>query len=392
MGAQRVVVVGGGIAGAATCWSLAREHGVEAVLIERERQPGAHSTARNAAILRTAIRDPLLHALARESARFYREPPPGFAAHRLLRPCGVYLGAPEEAAAELAAWAGDPACAGDAREVPAARLREAWPLLAPGIARCWLSQEDGVIDTHALLHGFLRQAREAGAELRTGVGAVDLLRDRDGAVRGVRAIGPALPVPEAIEADAVVLAGGGWAAEPAAAAGLTLELQPRRRHLLVTAPLAEVKPEAPVAWFFGEELYFRPESGGLLISVCDEQEVEPPAGERADAAVLEVFAHKLRRWLPGCVDAPVTQLLAGMRTFAADRRFVLGPDPRAAGLHWAAALGGHGISCAYAAGRIAAASAAGAPPPSVHAEAFSPARLLSGAAARTERADASLPA
>jgi len=392
MGARRIVVVGGGIAGAATCWSLARDHGVETVLIERERQPGAHSTARNAAILRSAISDPLLHALARASARFYRDPPQGFATHRVLRPCGVFLCAPAEAAEELAAWTEDPACAEGACEVPVARLREAWPLLAPGIARCWRSETDGVLDVHAILQGFLNGAREAGGELRTGVAAVDLLRDRDGRVCGVRAIGPGLPVPEAIEADAVVLAGGGWAAEPAAAVGLPLPLHPRRRHLLVTSPIAAVNPAAPVTWIFGEEFYFRPESGGVLLSACDEQDVEPALGERTDPAVFDEFARKTRRWLPGCADAPVRHVWAAMRTFADDRRFVIGPDPRAQGLYWAAALGGHGISCGYEVGRMAAAWAANAPPPLARAEGFLPARLLIPAPAKTTPSDASLPA
>jgi D-arginine dehydrogenase len=392
MAARRIVVVGGGIAGAAVCWHLAREHGAHVVLLERERRPGTHASARNAAILRSAIRDPQLHALAAASARFYRAPPPGFAPHRLLRDCGVFLAAPAEAADELAAWAQDPECAAGAREVPVARLREAWPLLAPDVARCWWLADDGVVEVHALLHGFLAGASAAGAEVRTGAAVVDLLRDRDGAVCGVRAIGPGLPVPETLEADAVVLAGGGWAAEPAACAGLPLALHPRRRHLFVTAPLAAVRPDAPVVWLFGEEFYFRPEAGGLLLSGCDETEVEPAHGERSDPAAPAEAARRLARWLPGCAGAPFARASAAMRTFAPDRRFVLGPDPRAPGLHWAAALGGHGISCAYEAGRIVAAAAAGAAPASADAECFAPARLLNGAAARTAPASASLPA
>lgn len=392
MAARRIVVVGGGIAGAATSWHLARQHGAEVVLIERERRAGAHSTTRNAAILRSAIRDPMLHALARASARFYREPPAGFAPHRLLRRCGVFLGAPADAAGGLAEWIEDPARAEGAREVPPARLRESWPLLAHGLSRCWWLEDDGVLDVHALLHGFLSGAREAGAEVRTGVAAVDLLRDRDGAVAGVRAIGPALPVPEAIEADAVVLAGGGWAAEPAAAAGLPLALHARRRHLTLTAPIAAVRPDAPVVWIFGDECYFRPEAGGLLYSGCDEAEVEPRDGELADPAALAASARKVARWLPACADAPVARAFAGMRTFAPDRRFVIGPDPRARGLHWAAALGGHGISCAFETGRIAAASAAQDAASSEAIAAFLPERLFNAAPASTTPASASHPA
>lgn len=390
--ARRIVVVGAGIAGAATAWHLARDHGAEVVLVERERHPGTRSSARNAAILRPAIPDPALHALAAESARFYAHPPPGFAAHALLRACGVALCADDAAFSGAAAWLGDPARAGAARELAPERLRAWWSGLADGVARCWLDEGGGVLDVHALVHGFVAGARRAGAELRAGCGAVDLLRDGGGAVTGVRVVGARAPLPEAIEADAVVLAGGGWAAEPAAAAGLPLPLQPRRRHLLATAPLPAVRPDAPVLWFLGEEeCYFRPESGGLLVSACDAEDVQPAFGERSDPAVLERIAARMQRWLPSFADAGVARLWAAMRTFAPDSRFVLGPDPRAPGLHWAAALGGHGIGCGYAAGRLAAAWAADAAPAAAEARPFLPARLFSAAAERTPPAAASRP-
>lgn len=392
MGQRRVVVVGAGMAGAAAAFFLAREHGAQVILLERERQPGMHATGRNAAILRCAIPDPALHALAQASARFYAAPPPGFAAHPLFDRRGIFLAAAGRAAAEAAAWLGDPACAGAAREVAVARLHAAWPALAGGVERCWFAEADGVLDVHGILHGFLAAARAHGAELRTVATAVDLLRDAAGAVRGVRVVGAGAPLPEAIEADAVVLAGGGWAAEPAAAAGFPLPLQPRRRHLLVVEAPPDLRADAPVAWILGDEFYFRPESGGLLMSPCDETPVAPRDGERADASALEEAAHKAQRWLPSLADAPVRRAWAAMRTFAPDGRFVLGPDPRADGLYWSAAYGGHGISCGAEAGRIAAAWAAGAPPPSAVARLLLPDRLLSGPAARTAPAAASLPA
>jgi glycine/D-amino acid oxidase-like deaminating enzyme len=45
---------------------------------------------------------------------------------------------------------------------------------------------------------------------------------------------------------------------------------------------------------------------------------------------------------------------AGIRTHAADARFVIGPDPDVEGVVWCGALGGHGITCAEPVGRIAA--------------------------------------
>jgi len=371
--------VGAGIAGAAAAWSLAREHGAEVLLLERERQPGLHASGKNASILRTAMNDPLLHALARASAAFYRRPPDGFCDRPLVRPTGTFLCATEEAAAAMALWTNDPACAEGVREVPVARLQEAWPQLAPGVARCWLHEQDGVLDVSAILAGFLHGAQAAGAQLRPITRALELVRESDGSVRGLRVLAPGSGAAEEIAADAVLLAGGAWAAEPAAASGLPLRLRPMRRHIRLTAPIAGVPADGPLVWIVGDEFYFRPCAGGLLTSACDESESEPGEGERADPAVERQISDKTARWLPEFAGAATARFWAAMRTFAADHRFVLGPDPRAAGLHWAAALGGHGITCGPEAGRIAAAAAAGAAPHPL-AEAFLPARLLKDAA------------
>ncbi len=376
MARRKILIVGGGIAGTAAAWHLARGHGAEVILVERARQPGMHASGRSAAILRTGIEEACLRAMALASADFYRAPPPGFAPGPLLREVGVFLAVAEAAAAAGAACAD----ADGAREVPIGRLQAAWPELAPGLARSWYAARDGVVDVPATLGAFLAGACAAGARWAAASCAVELLRDESGAVRGARVLRPHAAAPEDIEADAVLLAGGAWAAEIAAAARLPLPLAPRRRHLLLTAPLPEVRPEAPVVWLLGDdECYFRPEAGGLLASACDEGAVDLQQGETPEPAEGARIGRALARWLPRWAGAPPARLQAGMRTFAPDGRFVLGPDPRADGLYWAAGLGGHGISCGPEVGRIAAAWAAGAAPEVPHAGDFLPARLLAPA-------------
>ncbi len=50
----------------------------------------------------------------------------------------------------------------------------------------------------------------------------------------------------------------------------------------------------------------------------------------------------------------MARLWCGLRTFAPDRRFVLGPDPVRPGLFWVAGLGGHGMTSGLAVGQLAA--------------------------------------
>jgi D-arginine dehydrogenase len=109
-----------------------------------------------------------------------------------------------------------------------------------------------------------------------------------------------------------------------------------------------------VIWIVGEEFYFRPESGGLLMSGCDTVKVTPEQAEITDHSELERIAAKAAHWLPSLADARVARAWAGMRTFAPDDLFVVGPDPRLEGLYWVAGMGGHGITCAPAVGTVAA--------------------------------------
>ncbi len=70
-----VVVVGGGFAGAATAWALARRGHGDVLILERERVVGTHASGRNAAMVRQAELDPVLRRLALRSVGHIRALP-----------------------------------------------------------------------------------------------------------------------------------------------------------------------------------------------------------------------------------------------------------------------------------------------------------------------------
>ena len=73
-----VLIIGAGIAGASLAWRLARA-GRPVTLIEREPQPGMHSTGRSAAMFMASYGPPGVRALTRASLDFYlpcSSPPP----------------------------------------------------------------------------------------------------------------------------------------------------------------------------------------------------------------------------------------------------------------------------------------------------------------------------
>jgi D-arginine dehydrogenase len=346
MSKNRIIIIGAGMAGATTAYFLTRKEQKNILLLEREKIAGTQSTGRNAAILRTMIPTPLLNRLACESAEFYHNPPKGFSSEPLVNRVGVYLAARAEHVHTLKKWCEDSPDSGLIQE-DASHVYEKVPVLAAGIEAVAYKPDDGVLDVHSILQGFLRGATHAGAELCLGREFKKLVV-RNGRVAGIETDEGFM------EASKVVVANGGWASLSDTFSGYSLPFTPYRRHLLVTEPLPQVNPQWPVLWIVGEEFYFRPESGGLLMSGCDTVKVAPDQGEITDHAELERIAAKAAYWLPSLASAGVARAWAGMRTFAPDDLFVVGSDPRLDGLYWVAGMGGHGITCAPVVGTIAA--------------------------------------
>ena len=130
-------------------------------------------------------------------------------------------------------------------------------------------------------------------------------------------------------------------------------------------------------WDETHGLYFRPESGGLLLSPCDETDYAP-GDVASDPAAAGHLAEKLARWMPRLAGVAVRRTWAGLRTLAPDSHFVIGEDPVRRGFFWCAGLGGHGVAASAAAGRLAADAVLERPVPPAHA----PARFAACATTR----------
>ena len=120
-----LAIFGAGIAGASLAWRLAPH--MRVLLIEREDQPGYHSSGRSAAMFMASYGPPGARALTRASRGFYEHPPAGFCDTPLLSHCPtLYVAKPgqqaqlDELLAELA-----PACPAVTRLDGAATLSRA---------------------------------------------------------------------------------------------------------------------------------------------------------------------------------------------------------------------------------------------------------------------------
>jgi D-arginine dehydrogenase len=161
----------------------------------------------------------------------------------------------------------------------------------------------------------------------------------------------------------VINAAGAWSDEVAALAGATpIGLQPlRRTAALIDAPTGLDPSRWPAVIDIGEQFYFKPDAGRLLVSPADEIP-SAPCDAYPDELDVAIAVERIQQ----VADIEVTrapQSWAGLRTFAPDRTPVVGFDPQVAGFFWLVGQGGYGIQTAPALSRAAAALAGGRPVP-----------------------------
>ncbi len=375
MSTHQTLIVGAGIAGASLAWRLA-QRGDAVTLLEREAQPGAHSTGRSAAMFMETYGPPQVRALTRAGRRFYLDPPAGFSDEALITPRAALTVGTAEQGAELDALYATLAGAGTRlKRVSAAEALALFPVLAPDKVGGGVLDEDGYdMEVHALLQGFLRGARAAGASLRTGAEVVRASHDGKGwAVQ--------LANGEVLRADTLVNAAGAWVDELAVRAGVQpIGIEPRRRSAFTFRAPDDLDPSGwPMAIDVGETWYIKPDAGQLLGSPAN-ADATTPHDVQAEELDIATGIYRIEEMTTLRIRRP-TAVWAGLRNFVRDGEIVIGFDAAAPRFFWLAAQGGYGIQSAAGVSLLAASQILGdALPPElvaqgVNVQAVSPARL-----------------
>ncbi|MEQ9329722.1 FAD-binding oxidoreductase [Thalassobaculum sp.] len=344
-----VLIVGGGMAGASCGYFLADDARV--VLLEREEQPGYHTTGRSAALFYESYGNATIRRITRATRPFLETPPDGFAAGPILSPRGMLTIATEELVGRLDAQAAQEA---GPRTEPVEG--EALFALAPFLRRDRIVkgvyEPDAMdIDVNALLQGFLRGLRARGGSVVTDAEVSSLTR-AGGVWRAETRAGR-------FEAPVVINAAGAWCDALAALAGVPpVGLVPKRRTAFTFDPPAG----ADVARWPGVDLvdeswYVIASGGRVLGSPADETPSEPcdAQPDEYDVAVavdriMTDTTFEIRR---------LASRWAGLRSFVADKSPVVGFDPSTDGFLWLAGQGGYGIQTSAGMGRLSAAMATG---------------------------------
>ena len=345
---EKICIVGGGIAGLACAWSLRRRGFANLEIFERCGQVCSQASARNAAIYRPLEADPALTALAVRSQTLLRELARG-ADVPLLKKTGILFLGERHGQLRLhldvarrfnidAEWIASPR-----KRFP----RQLGSL--PSRYRGLLCADGGVLAIHEIAEVLRRDLVRSGVTITLN-GEVKLECEK-GALRRIRGIRKSSGV--FVKSSRVVLAAGAGAGACVRDVGLSSPLLPLRRHLAWIDPGGITEWVAPVIWQLHPEIYFRPESRGVLASPCDETPCPSGVAQR-DVLALAPLHARLQHINDELAQGSLRQFWACTRVKSLDGRPLIGKDHRLPGLFWLSALGGFGMSTALAAGELLA--------------------------------------
>ncbi len=332
-----VLIVGAGFAGAAIAFHLSQHFSGSILLIDKEECPGFHASGRNASLVRQSTANREIRRVVAASRQAYSQlgKKVGF------EPKGSLLLGKKD---QLEETREPDLIVSEYREPDKVCRQIPWLKGHQFEAALW-TPSDGVMDISLLLQFYLQGARSRGAELWLNCQLLGAKGDGPYHLETSRGT---------IEANYLVNAAGAWAPQVAEMAGaFPVPLSPLKRHLFVLDEVPSLTPSQPFVWNLAQNFYCRPESGGLLISICDEERtvnLEPTVSPDISQSLAELV------WLelPALREATQREVWSCFRTKVHDGSFVIGWDRAAENFFWVAGLGGHGMGSSWEIGRLAA--------------------------------------
>ena len=337
-----VLVIGGGVVGASAAYHLARK-GIRVTLIDRA-DPG-QATAAGAGIISpgTSFKPPAaFFSLAFPAVAYYEE----LLAHLAedgetqtgYETVGLLHIATNDTEAErlpdlLRLFQERQAAGvknlGEVRLVNSQETRRLFPALGP-ISGAIYTSGAARVDGRLLRDALRRAAQRQGAQIITGSAVLE--RAGDGDIR-------VLVNNQAIPSGAVLIAGGAWSSEFAAALRLSIPVYPQRGQILhLTMPDTDTSRWPVVVGFHSHYLLTFPHN--RVVAGATREDGPGFDARLTVAGVHEVLSEALRV-APGLAGATIQETRIGLRPASADALPLLGRVP---GLERVFVATGHGPS------------------------------------------------
>jgi 4-methylaminobutanoate oxidase (formaldehyde-forming) len=353
----RAVVIGGGVGGCSILYWLARLGWGDVVLVERAELTSG-STFHSAGLVGQLRSTLSLTKMMMASVDLYRSLEEEVGLETGWREVGsLRLASSPERMEEISRQAGWAKTFGLPLELISPDEAQTLfpPMTTDGVLGAAFLPTDGYIDPSQLTFALAEGARRRGAEInqRTRATGIRLRRGRVEAVETDQG---------EIETEIVINAGGMYAREIGALAGVNVPIVPMAHEYLITKP-ADLPLDMPTMRDPSLLVYFRPESGGLVMGGY-ERNCEPwgldgiPADFNSrlleeDWPRFEELMENAVVRVPSLAEMEVVKLINGPEAFTPDGEFILGPSD-VPGFWVAAGFCAHGLAGAGGLGKLVA--------------------------------------
>ena len=332
-----VVIVGGGIAGCATAYYLAKR-GVSALLLEKS-TCGFEASGRNAGGVRAQCRDIsaerilAMHSIALwETLADELETDVEFVQGGTIR-----LASNEERMADLRTQAVEELA--DGLEVEVWDQRQLYrhsPFLAAGFIGAKYCARDGVANPKLVAPAFAAAAQRLGAQIWEQSTVEEIIVE-DGQVMGVHASNA--DGSWQIETPLVVHAAGPWSPQLGEELGVQIPITASRTIIAETEPMPPLFSEFISS--HDAEVYARPDKRGRIHIGA----VAQPMGsfENCTEADVHAYMEKRTKLIPALGEADIERVWWGTLAMTPDRQPVIGPVDGIEGYLLATGFSGHGF-------------------------------------------------
>jgi len=330
----RVVVIGGGIVGAAVLYHLTKLGWSDVVLVERK-QLTAGSTWHAPGGFHAMNSDPNVARLQAYTVSLYKE-----VEEISGQDVGMHLTGGLSVAATPKRWEAlrseherHAVLNIDSQLVTPKEIEDLCPIMDTSevIGGIFVANE-GNLDPYGSTHALAKSARKGGAEVYLNTKVEDLVHKPDGSWTVVTDQGN-------IECEHVVNAAGLWAREVGRMAGVHVPIIPMEHHYIVTGDIDEVAKldrELPLILDMDGEMYLRQERDGVILGVYEKNStpwsVNGTPWDYNETALLEPRLDDLENALlkgferfPSVAEAGIRRVVNGPFTFTPDGNPLIGP-------------------------------------------------------------------
>ena len=343
-----VVIIGGGVMGASTAYHLALRGQKNVVLLERDEFFGQEATGRCAGGVRFQFSTEVNVRLSLQSLPMLDRFKVEIGQDINFRKCGYLfvLTTPQDVKTFRHSLELQQKLGVRTEWLSGDEVRHRLPLMnfEDALAGSF-NAGDGLVDPNSVVMGYIGAAQRLGVQclnlvevtgIQTSGGKVISLKTNQGEI--------ATPV--------IVDAAGPWAGLIGEMAGVSVPIQPYRRQLITTTPIAEVPEKFPFVLDFAQSLYFHREGDGILTGMSNNKE-KVGFNQNIDEVFEMVNMEAAIARMPCLEKSGMLTHWAGLYEVTPDAHPIYGKTPME-GFYIVAGFSGHGFMHGPISGKLMA--------------------------------------